>query len=299
MKRYIYLFILMVCFAACADDDSLTPTGTPEFGYSVPQGNHEYDDRIVDWNEKCNVFILYKFNLKELYWQVTSWNESQKNEEGATNPYVRGIVGEIADSNYVEQQLDLVEQQFLNFYHDTTLRRCLPLKLLLCSKLLNRTIQGTETRLNVYSGYDYLALNWGSQEIQTITTTQKNSFKNDVNYAFLTRLLDKGKIIEDADFYENANYEKTVTNKDMYGRGFIKAGTKEDNDIENFIQAIIQNSYEDLLAEQKDGDTSYKGILSAKKDVNGYIRKKYDSLVNKFKNAYGIDLQAIGNATLK
>ena len=115
----------------------------------------------------------------------------------------------------------------------------------------------------------------------------------------LTRLLDKGKIIEDADFYENANYEKTVTNKDMYGRGFIKAGTKEDNDIENFIQAIIQNSYEDLLAEQKDGDTSYKGILSAKKDVNGYIRKKYDSLVNKFKNAYGIDLQAIGNATLK
>ena len=40
-------------------------------------------------------------------------------------------------------------------------------------------------------------------------------------------------------------------------------------------------------------------IEKRQKDVNGYIRKKYDSLVNKFKNAYGIDLQAIGNATLK
>lgn len=245
------------------------------------------------------MFILYKFDLKELYWQVTSWNESKKNEEGATYPYVKGIVGEVADTNYVGQQLDLVEQQFLNFYPDTTLRRCLPLKLLLCSKLFNRTIQGTESRLNVYSGYDYLALNWGSEEIQTITTAQKNTFKNDVNYAFLTRLLNNGKVVEDADFYENANYETTVTVANMYERGFIKAGTKEDNDVENFIQAIIQNPYEDLLAEQKDGDTSYKGILSAKKDVNGYIRKKYDSLVNKFKNVYNIDLQAIGNATLK
>ena len=45
MKLY-YLFILVGCLLACNDEDSLTPTETPEFGYSVPQGNHDYDDRI-------------------------------------------------------------------------------------------------------------------------------------------------------------------------------------------------------------------------------------------------------------
>ena len=51
MKLY-YLFILVGCLLACNDEDSLTPTETPEFGYSVPQGNHENDNRIVDWNKR-------------------------------------------------------------------------------------------------------------------------------------------------------------------------------------------------------------------------------------------------------
>ena len=41
------------------------------------------------------------------------------------------------------------------------------------------------------------------------------------------------------------------------------------------------------------------GILNPVKDVNGLIRKKYEILVNSFKENYGIDLQAIGDAELK
>ena len=68
MKLYFYLFILAIGLFSCDDDNSLIPSETPEFGYSVPQGNHDYDERIVDWNKRCNTFILYKFDLKELYW---------------------------------------------------------------------------------------------------------------------------------------------------------------------------------------------------------------------------------------
>lgn len=40
--------MLLVIFAvACHEEETLTPTETPEFGYSVPQGNHDYDDKIV------------------------------------------------------------------------------------------------------------------------------------------------------------------------------------------------------------------------------------------------------------
>lgn len=88
--------------------------------------------------------------------------------------------------------------------------------------------------------------------------------------------------------------------QNMYERGFIKSGTKQEDDVEIYIRAIIQTPYEELIAEPADDkDYSNRGILNAKKDVNGYIRKKYNVLVNKFKENYGIDLQAIGNVILK
>ena len=95
--HFIYLFILAVSLVACDDENALTPTATPEFGYSVPQGEHDYDDRIVDWNERCNTFILYKFDLKELYWDLDGWNESVPTPEGSSSayPYNNGLLGAI------------------------------------------------------------------------------------------------------------------------------------------------------------------------------------------------------------
>ena len=302
MKLHIiYLFILAVSLVACDDENALTPTVTPEFGYSVPQGEHDYDSRIVDWNERCNTFILYKFDLKELYWNVNGWNESVPTPEGSSSsyPYNNGLLGAIADETYVGEQLDLIETLFLDFYPDTTLRRCLPLKLLLCSELTWRTANGSTALRNVYSGYDFLAFNWGNENVLTMTNTQKNTFKYDVNNAFLTRLLNNSKIVEDAAFYEGMSYEEKVTNANMYERGYIKSGTKLEDDVEIYMRAIIQTPYEVLIAEPAANDYTNKGILHAKKDVNGYIRKKYDVLVNKFKENYGIDLQAIGNVVLQ
>ena len=53
-----------------------------------------------------------------------------------------------------------------------------------------------------------------------------------------------------------------------------------------------------MIAENTSTNT-YVGILNPVKDVNGLIRKKYEILVNSFKENYGIDLQAIGDAELK
>ena len=239
--------------------------------------------------------------MKELYWQVNAWEESKPEPEGSTSsfPYTNGLLGAVADEEYVGEQLDLIETLFLNFYPDTTLRRCLPLKLLLCGELNWRSVEGNVSLRNVYSGYDYLAFNWGNGNVLSMTNSQKNTFKYEVNNVFLTRLLDNDKIVESADFYEGMNYEDKVTNTNMYERGFIKSGTKQEDDVEIYIQAILQTPYEELIAEPANNDYSNKGILHPKKDVNGFIRNKYDILVNTFKENYGIDLQAIGNVVLK
>lgn len=299
---YVCLSMLVTFFVACNDEDNLVPTDTPEFGYRVPQGNHDYDDQIVAWNERCNTFILYKFNLKELYWAITSWEESKPTPEDHDYqyPYLNsGFVGEVADENYVGQQLSLLEDMFLNFFPDTTLRRCLPLKLLLCSKLFRRDVAGNETFLNIKSGYDYLAFNWGNGNILNMTDKEKNSFKQDVNTTFLERLINSSKIVPTEVFYEEMNYKDKITQANMYARGFLSAETDQKKDILFYIRAIVSTPYEDLLAEPADKDYTYMGILNSKKDVNGYIRKKYNVLVDQFKEDYGIDLQAIGNATLK
>ena len=83
----------------------------------------------------------------------------------------------------------------------------------------------------------------------------------------------------------------------MYSRGFLSRATKQEDDVNYYIEAIISTSYEDLNSEYNNVD-SYKGVLNPIKDVNGLIRKKYDILVNYFKGEYGIDLQKIGDSVI-
>lgn len=303
MKRYSIIVgtcLLAIGFMACEENEELTPTERPEFGYSVPQGNHEYDGRIVEWNERCNTFILYKFDMKELYWSPSVWLGSEETENDRGDLYTQGLVAEVADTNYISEQLDLIEERFLNFYPDSTLRRCLPLKLLLCKTIRNRDAKGTfSAEKDVYSGYDCLAFNWGNENVRNMTKAEINAFKNNVNNTFIERLVEKSKIIIDASFYDGMNYEDAVTTANMYERGFLNSGVNDaGDDLDAYLKAIVQTPYAELIAEPEDGDISYRGILHEKKDVNGFIKTKYEVIVNGLLGKYGIDLQAIGDATL-
>ncbi len=296
-QKILYILICVsVWMVSCNDEDTLSPTETPENGYIVPQGNHDYDQRIVNWKERCNTFILYQFKVKELYWSVTGWLESVEDDRNPLYPYTNGLIAANADENYVGQQLDLLEAAFLNLYPDTTLARCLPLKLLLCGQLDWRTTAGRSTLYNTYSTFDGLAFNWGNENILTMTQAQKITFKNDVNVTFLKRILANGKIVENAEFYDGVTYATAITNQTMYGRGFLNRSTKVENDVEYYVEAIVSNTYEDLIAEYPATNYTNKGILNPVKDVNGLIRQRYDILIKHMKDTYGIDLQAIGNA---
>lgn len=297
MKRRIFLLLLVIFAVACHEEETLTPTETPEFGYSVPQGNHDYDDKIVDWKERFNTFTLYKFELKELYWEVIKWIEETPIENGGTYKSTGGFKAAVADEKYVGKQLELIQEQFLRFYSDTTLKRCLPLKILLCSQLDHYSVYGLfDKTYNMYSGYDCLAFNWGNEKVLTLTDAQKNAIRVETNDGFLRRLMYKAKITVDPAFFEVSNYNQ-LTSTNAYEQGCLFYNTSKDTDALFFITAIISTPYANLMAEDTTPN-SYNGILNPKKDKNGLIRKKYDLLVNCLKENYNIDLQAIGNATL-
>lgn len=290
--KLIFIVLSLVLWASCYDEDKLAPTETPEFNYTLPQGNHDYDTKIVDWNERCGFYALYKFEPRDVYWNIRTWLEP-----GVTEISTPRVKVEQADEAYVGQLIDVLERRFLNFYPDTMLRRCMPLKVLLCRELLDGGVYDRDIRF----GLDFMALNGASENFQTKTPHQIDLMKDTMNLSFIYRLTENKKIAISEEFLSVSSYqEKPVTKEEMYGGGYLvstySSPKDKNNDWKEYLQAIIKNPYDYLKAEPEDGDTSFKGILHDKKDVNKKIRQKYDILIRYFKSEYGVDLQAIGNS---
>lgn len=300
--RKVFLYILSgiftCCISACDKENELKPTEQIEYGFHVPQGEHDYDSRIVDWKDRCNFFILYDFSPRDIYWSVTGWREAKENVGTSSSyPWVAGIKAIVADQNYVGEQLDLLESQFLRFYPDTMLHRCMPLKVLLCSELNEINNQGVVTFAPFLNGYDYVAMNWGTNDILNMTVEDRNTFRVKANEVFLMRLKDNEKTQQTDDFYKETNYTDYVTQDNMYERGFLTPSQSQSTDWMRYVNAIISMTYEELTMPTSAGDTSNKGILNKEcKDTKGLINKKYNIIINHYKANYGVDLQAIGNA---
>ncbi len=291
--RLIFALLSVAFLAGCYDEDPIVPTSKPEFKYTLPQGAHDYDRDIVEWFDKCGFYILYKFEPQDVYFNGTTWDEAIVNPD---NTHSGNITVMPADEAYVGQQLALVEEMFFQFYADSTLQRCMPMKLLLCSSVKNSP--ASSKQLNVYSGFDNLTVNWGCQEVESLSEAAKTSFKNDLNTAFLERLLERGMIGISDEFTKISVYGTRVPESRMFEQGFLSEGeVKPEYDWRDYIAAVVQHSYDYLTAEpdKNEKEPTMKGILHPNKDTKGLIRRKYDVLIDYFEKEYNIDLQTIGN----
>ena len=295
---YLLLSFTISMFA-CNDEHKLSPSEGDVYGYFVPQGEHDYDDKIVDWKNRYNIFALYKWSPRDLYWSPTKWNEAKEDTDENGYSWITGYYGEQADEKYVGQQLDLIEELFLSFYPDSTLQRCLPLKMLLCKELEQIDGYGERRKLNIYSSFDLLAFNWGSERILSLSSGEKAEMKLDINLTFLLRLKSNDKIPASTEFYSYSHYDTDMTYGNYYDRGFVMYDNndKTNTDWRHYLEAILFTSYDDLTREVEASDESFHGILNDRKDKYGLIRKKYTAIINHFKE-YGIDLQKIGDAAI-
>lgn len=310
--KYKILFIAFVSLlmAGCYSEDALTPTTEPEPAYLLPQGNHDYDTRIVDWNKRCGFYILYRFEPEDVYWDLTVWEGitwSEANQKWDQNTF-KALPAEEA---YVGRQLDLIEEEFLNFYPDSVLQKWMPLKLLLCSVLWKPS--GTDSvDMACRGGFDYLAANYGNSSVENLRQGQIDTLRKEINVVFLKKAIDAGKVTIPEEFGAETVYGKNVaagapySDTCMYAKGFIKAYDwiipTIRSDWADYVTAIVSNNTEYLESysfwDQMSGSwwTSNKGMLNEEaKDYNGLVRKKYNIVIRHFKEVYGVDLQRIGN----
>ena len=248
----------------------------------------------------------------EYAWKQVSLLEKEAKVEVINYELVvnMGIIVDEADETYVGQQLEWVENMFLNLYPDDILRKTCPLTILLGRNL--KESPGTRpdriTEVPYYYSFHNLIFNYGDNSIETLTQEEKDVIRLDLNYWFITNML--SALISFDDFYavtdyywEGGSVSSRPTDDMTYELGLIQTSqsnnltTIKEMDLETYLKMILTNSYETLTMEPESGDYSgedYTGILHPKKDRNGLIREKYELLISEF-TRLGIDLQAMGN----
>lgn len=296
MKNILCFVIGLFVFSACYDEGKLDPSETPEliYGkYTLPQGEHSYDDDIVAFYHEYESLLLYKFTSKDFGWSPTG-NVSWDIKDTVTNPG-RGLMwnSQPADTNYVGQQLELLYDKWFGYLSDT-LMHMLPQKILLCSVIETlRAGLGYEplpeerTPYNVYAGFYHIAVSWGNEKILTMTREERNQFKIDVCTAFFTSLANT--LGRPDDFFFVSSYADDIAADQIYANGILDYNNRVslDNDWLDYIEMAIANPLSSLEAEG--------GLLHESVDVNGKIREKYTIMVDFFKEVYDFDIQAIGN----
>ena len=298
MKKVLGLFLGgLLLLAGCYDEGSLNPSPEPEliYGkYTLPQGDHDYDDDIVKFYKQYGSLILYKFTSKDFGWYPQaniSWDITTDTVviPGAGNKYD----AQPADELYVKEQLQLLNDKLFCYLSDT-LMQLLPQRILLCSVLdivpvgLGYNPKPEErTPFNVYSGYYHIAVNWGNSKILDMTAEERNQFKIDLCTAYFGAIM--GSLEKPREFFMVSGYSDNISVGAIYANGILdhEHRTSMELDWFDYVKLAIGNSIEELEAEG--------GVLNETIDVNGKIREKYTIMTNFFKSKYQFEIQAIGN----
>lgn len=304
LLKYTWIAILtaIVIYSCAKKEAALTPSDIKEYGYFLPQGNSDFDQRIMNYYTRFGSTLLYQFTPRDAYYSILKWDSTYR-----VLP---------ADPAYINKQLDLLDTTFFRYYTDDFLRLNLPSKFLLCSSVKTSSSTSAPQVDGYYAAilpngnttgpvFQTFIANWGSSRIDTMGKISIDNFRGGLNYGFLRLLQLANKTSMSDAFINTTDYTtlvSTTTQSARYNRGFLSttattAPPSAATDWAWFIHAIVKNPYTYLTnaTGMTSNNTSYQGILTPVKDSSGLIRKKYDAITNFYKDNYNIDLQKIGN----
>lgn len=300
MKSYIliiFAFLFGSVLSSCkkSTEENLTPSGIDDT-YKFPQGDNPYDKTILNYYQQYGSYLLYKFTDKDAFWFPTGFKYGYEISQ--------------ANTDNVPALLDLFDKSLFSKYPTSFLKRFLPAKILLCSKVDSIYTRYVFTpvyaaitdkkKVPAYYSYDNIAINYGDASINSMTAAEKLAFLARVNLVFFQSINERALIKPTIDFNNSADYITTnATQAAAYNKGIISLyySTTPTADWNAYVIAMISLSEADLNRSVPNSNTSYLGILNPAKDTNGLIKKRYNIVRNFFINTYQVDLQKIGDAS--
>lgn len=322
----------MLGFTSCNyHEDDLQPSGELT-SYQLPQGSSEADKTIRQFHADYGKYILYDFEDKDVYWTPTSWNDGEPTSE--TSEGRPGYFVKRADTQYVPQQIALLDEIWFSLCSEEAKKKLLPTLIFLCSEvntLVSRYVFTPSFHMEylpmpIGAKYNYAGISvpYGSESILSVTAEEKKQLQRNIIDEWTSYIAER-IVTTPADFIAMVNYsDKSVSQAyspiDCCAVGTLEAGYSgpDQKDWPRYLKMIIMfpESYltedpgdisswsswtqydSNLGASVFNYDKNFHGILHPTKDTRGMVKKRYDFVRKYFIDHYGIDLQGIGNKTL-
>jgi hypothetical protein len=273
LKLLTYSLLLVVITAGCKKEDIIEPEVIQPM-YTLPQGNHPYDKTIVDFYNTYGTYILYKFTEKDFRWNINS------------NILFTGTP---ADENYVEPALAALDKYLFKVYPTGFLKKALPYKIMLASRIRSVLEVTPEIILNNYnnsaSSASQLSFGNAGSTITTLTEAQLKVMKAELNREFWRQAIVFNKIEMPPVFVAATTYD-LVTSGNRRTHGVFTLVNLTQNAYGDFIDYM----YNITLQTPQEWEQT---VFTATNDPAGKFRLKYNAIINYYKQKYGIDLQAI------
>lgn len=269
-SRFIYLLFIILFATGCKKEAAIESATEFKPFYTLPQGNHPYDEAIMDFYHTYGCYILYKFSEADFKWNINSYSPYYTAEQG--------------DENYITQSLTALNQYLFKFYTTDFLKKALPYKILLSSKI-TRNNSSIITTINSFSTSSHFAFGRAGSSLAGMTEAELKTLKGDLNREFWTQAITYDKIALPPLFVSATNYSiVTAANRRTHGVFTLVSGQQTlKGDFLDYINNIV------MLTPQQWEQT----VFTATNDPAGKFRQKYNAIINYFKEKYGVDLQAI------
>ncbi|MDR2271015.1 MAG: hypothetical protein LBF27_08940 [Sphingobacterium sp.] len=272
IKLFYTLLIMASLFSACKEEQLVASDPKPQ--YVLPQGNHDYDKRIVAFYQKYKSFILYKFSEADFNWNVTS--------------RIKYVATE-GDPNYVEKSLNFLDKELFNYYDPQLLTSWMPYKILLCKNIhqLDQESKPLPEFADAAWTFTHIAFGHTDARWDTLTDTQKKRARGILHGALWATVGARKKIQMAPKFIAGIDYTWI-----------------DQNNYQSFGAFRLLNTAHEDLAEYVARITGYTKaemdalFLNDTFDPTGIFRRKYNAVIDFYKTNYKIDLQAIGNSNI-
>lgn len=288
---YVMMFCILFCFAACSGNDDIGAIEVIGPDYTLPQGQSDADDRIVEYYEQYNTYILYDFTSTDFYYDMSTM-----------------FTYELPDPQYVGDMLDLLEDIWFDFYPAEFHQKYMPYKLFLTKYVQQAwgtgylqlfTVVGT-TPSHCYT------MGFCSDTLQKITPDTKLYFKNEIqrylwgNWYSVIELPDE--------FFSVSDYSTSVSAYDPSAenysrkRGFV-ADYYYGYDNEWSGSYVGNSNYDISIVQGYDARAFLTRMATHSEEEWAsdleypLVKKKYDIIRNWLQEKYGFDLQKVGDAT--
>lgn len=287
-------FAILLVFGAALlwncnpQENEITPTGIEE-KYTLPQGNHDFDEKIVEFYDSTGVYVLYQYDSLDAIWNITGLYPN-------TNYPLRIVLPE---EENLALGVQMIFDNWLDLYPKSTLKATLPKKVLLADSVWRKSSSSGEASLADYT-YTFDNICIGNIN-ESLNDVDEKEYRAMLNLAYISYCIDYGKIEVPEAFYEMVDYSQVNANN-FTTFGIVEhsnnMGAKEDmlawiemlfTEDQFMIDDYWFNTSDDWLFGGMDGPSN----------GNGLYRKRCGILVDEMKRLYNIDLEELTGLTLK